>query len=178
MTIRYPSFFMWKALTVNLSTQQQYALEHIVKSRTSRSDHRQRAQMILLFASGVSNNRAAKQVGLGSKQAGCWRKRWLDNQDKLNAIESTENTNLNSVIKALETLFSDLHRSGSKPKFTAEQVAQILTVACEEPQASEYPLSHWTLPSLRREVIKRGIVDNISTSRLHVFLKCRGAETA
>ncbi|PHM22456.1 helix-turn-helix domain-containing protein [Xenorhabdus innexi] len=169
---------MWKAPAVNLSAQQQHALEHIVKSRTGRSDHRQRAQLILLFGSGASNNRAAKQVGLGSKQAGCWRKRWLDNQDKLSAIESTETAGLNSLIKALETLFSDLHRSGSKPKFTAEQVAQILTVACEAPQKSECPLSHWTLPSLRREVIKRGIVDNISISRLHAFLKYRGAETA
>ncbi|RAX07472.1 hypothetical protein CKY02_20895 [Photorhabdus bodei] len=126
---------MWKAPAVNLSPQQQQALEHIVKSRTSRSDHRQRAQLILLFASGVST----KQVGLGSKQAGCWRKRWLDNQDRLKAIESTENMSLNSLIKALESLFSDLHRSGCKPKFSAEQVAQILTVACEDPQESECP---------------------------------------
>ncbi|MDE9495332.1 hypothetical protein KKJ09_17535 [Xenorhabdus bovienii] len=90
----------------------------------------------MLFASGVSNNRAAKKVELGSKQAGCWRKRWLDNRDRLNAIESTERAHSNNLIKALDTLFSDLHRSGSKPKFSAEQVAQILTVACEDLQAS------------------------------------------
>ncbi|MDC9594446.1 helix-turn-helix domain-containing protein, partial [Xenorhabdus sp. IM139775] len=102
------ALFMWKAPAVNLTPQQQHALEHIVKSRTSRSDHRQRAQLILLFASGVSNNRAAKQVGLGSKQAGCWRKRWLANQDRLSAIESTENPHLHSLTKPLEALFSDL----------------------------------------------------------------------
>ncbi|AYA42149.1 helix-turn-helix domain-containing protein [Xenorhabdus nematophila] len=147
---------MWTAPAVNLNAQQKRALEHIVKSRTSRSDHRQRAQLTLLFASGLSDSRAAKEVGLGSKQVGRGRKRWLDNQDRLNAIESTKGMKPGDLLKALEELFSDLYRSGCKPKFSAEQIAQILTVACEAPQTSQQSRSHWTISSLRQEVINRG----------------------
>ncbi|PHM56036.1 hypothetical protein [Xenorhabdus hominickii] len=53
---------MWTAPAVNLNAQQKRALEHIVKSRTSRSDHRQRAQLILLFASGLSSTTAVDIV--------------------------------------------------------------------------------------------------------------------
>ena len=48
----------------------------------------------------------------------------------------------------------------SPGKFTAEQVTQILAVACEPP-ATEIPgrpITHWTHAELRDEVVKRGIV--------------------
>jgi len=52
-----------------------------------------------------------------------------------------------------------------------EQVAQIIAVACENPQACEYPVSHWTTPLLAKEVIKRGIVESISPASVGRFLK-------
>jgi transposase len=162
---------MWKAPVVNLRPRQKEILTQIAKSRTARSDHRQRASLILLCDEGFSNNRAGKKVGLTNWQAGNWRKRWLENQDKLIAIETAENTKPNGLLKGIEVVLSDLPRSGAKPTFTAEQIAQILAVACEDPQDSELPLSHWTLEALKNEVINRAIVPTISTSRLQVFLK-------
>ncbi|MGH9935580.1 MAG: helix-turn-helix domain-containing protein, partial [Blastocatellia bacterium] len=35
-------------------------------------------------------------------------------------------------------------RSGTPPKFTAEQIVQIIAVSCEEPAENERPVSHWT----------------------------------
>lgn len=168
---------MWKAPVVNLNSRQKETLEQLAKSRTARSDHRQRAQLILLFNKGASNTQAAQQVGLKRRQAGTWRLRWLEFQDKLIAIETAQNAKPNALLKGVEEVLSDLPRSGAEPTFSAEQVAQILTVACEDPQDSGLPLSHWTLEALRREVMKRNIVDSISTSRLQVFLKSGRVKT-
>jgi len=135
---------MWKAPLVNLRPRQKAVLECIAKSRTARNDHRQRAQLMLLFAQGLSNRRAGERVGLKSKQAGHWRKRWLAHPDQLIAMERAGDTNRNGLIEGLQKLLSDLPRSGAKPKFSAAQVAQILALACEDPQHSGLPLSHWT----------------------------------
>lgn len=169
---------MWKAPIVNLRPRQKAVLERIAKSRTARSDHRQRAQLMLLFAQGLSNNRAGEQVGLKSKQAGHWRKRWLAHQDQLIAMEQAQDSHRNSLFEGIQALLSDLPRSGAKPKFSAAQVAQILTLACEDPQDSGLPLSHWTLPALQQTLIQRQIVESISTSRLQVFLKSGGLKAA
>ena len=162
---------MWKAPAVNLHPLQKDILEQIAKSRTGRNDHRQRARFILLCDESFSNNQAGQQVGMKSRPAGHWRKRWLSTQDKLVTIEMAQTKHPNGLLKAIESILSDLPRSGAPPTFSAEQVAQILTVACEDPRQSDLPLSHWTLGTLKHEVIKRGIVNSISTSRLQVFLK-------
>jgi len=162
---------MWKAPAVNLRPLQKDILQQIAKSRTGRSDHRQRARLILLCDEGFSNNQAGQQVGMKSRPAGYWRKRWLSTQDKLMAIETAQTKHPKALLEAIEAALSDLPRSGAPPTFSAEQVARILTVACEDPRQSDLPLSHWTLKTLQHEVIKRGIVNTISTSRLQVFLK-------
>ena len=56
----------------------------------------------------------------------------------------------------------DKYRSGAPPTFRAQQVVQIVAIACEEPTASGYPISHWTPQDIAVEAIKRGIVESIS----------------
>lgn len=161
----------WTAPDVNLRPRQKALLENIVTSRTVRSDHRQRAKLILLFDEGFSNTQAGKAVGLKNRQAGTWRSRWLLNQVKLVEVETNGHAKPNSLRNVVEAVLSDLPRPGAPPTFSAEQISKILAVACEVPQQSDIPLSHWSLPALREEVIKRKIVENISTSKLQVFLK-------
>ena len=165
---------MWKAAAVNLTDRQRKGLRQLVKTRTARSDHRQRAQLILRFDEGLSNNQAGQQVGLTGRQAGLWRKRWLSQQEKLMALEN--HAKLNEWLSGIQHLLSDQPRSGRFPKFTAEQIARIITVACEDPQTAGVSRSHWSLSALRDEVIRRGIVESISTSRLQVFLKSGGVK--
>lgn len=117
----------------------------------------------------MSNNQAGQQVGLSGRQAGLWRKRWLSQQEKLLALE--KHAKPNAWLSDIQQLLSDQPRSGRFPKFTAEQIARLITVACEDPQTTGVSRSHWSLSALRAEVIQRGIVENISTSRLPVFLK-------
>lgn len=169
---------MWKAPLLMLNSQQKKLLEQIANSRSHRSDQIQRAQLVLLFHDGYSNIQAGEKVGLKRRQAGKWRARWLDNQDKLLAIETAQDTRPKDLLHGIIETLSDLPRCGASPTFTAEQIAQILTVACEDPIEDGLPFSHWTLSLLQREVIDRGIVDCISISRLQVFLKSGRAETA
>jgi hypothetical protein len=51
-------------------------------------------------------------------------------------------------------------------------------VACESPAASGRPVSHWTPRELAAEVIKRGIIDRISTRSVGRFLKRSGFKAA
>ena len=53
-----------------------------------------------------------------------------------------------------------------------------MAVACEVPQASNRPVSHWTPRELADEVIKRGMVPTISPRRIGRFFKGRGLTTA
>lgn len=169
---------MRKAPDLALSPAQQKVLTQLANSRSQRSDHRQRAQLILLFNDGYSNIQAGKRVGLRRHQARKWRLRWFNQQQKLAALEVDQNDNPKRFIQAIIETISDLPRSGAKPTFTAEQIAQILKVACEDPLEKGLPFSQWSLPLLRREVINRGIVESISVSRLFFFLKSGRAETA
>jgi len=160
---------MWKAPILKLSALQKKLLKQIANSRSQRSDQMQRAKLVLLFHDGYFNIQAGQQVGLKRRQAGNWRFRWLDNQDKLLAIESAPDTSPRDLMQCIIETLGDLPRCGTAPTFTAEQIAQILTVACEDPLESGLPFSHWTLSLLQREVIGIGIVDCISVSRLQYF---------
>ena len=75
------------------------------------------------------------------------------------------------AMQAIRDALRDAPRSGSPGKFTAEQVTQILAVACEPPAQSGRPITHWTHVELRDEVVKRGIVTSISVSQVGCYLR-------
>ncbi len=68
-------------------------------------------------------------------------------------------------------LLTDAPRPGAPGKFTPEQVTMILAVACEPPEKSGRPITHWTAHELADEVVKRGIVVSISTSQVSRYLR-------
>jgi hypothetical protein len=51
-----------------------------------------------------------------------------------------------------------------------------VALACEDPQATQQPFSHWTPTELAREAIQRGIVESISPRSVGRFLKGGGSE--
>jgi hypothetical protein len=77
--------------------------------------------------------------------------------------------------EAIEEVLGDEARPGCSPTFSAEQVCQIIALACETPPA---PLTHWTQEDLAREVVKRGIAEEISARSVRRFLKSGAAQTA
>ncbi|MGH9696520.1 MAG: transposase [Bryobacteraceae bacterium] len=156
------------AAKVIISERQQHLLEEFRKSRTIGKSLVQRATIILLAFSGMFNEDIALRVGLNRIQVGLWRQRWRDAWDGLCAWECTEPHRLR---EAIIDILSDAPRPGAPATFTAEQVSQIVALACEPPKLSGRPIDHWTLRELRDEAIKRKIVTDISASRIGDFLK-------
>ena len=111
----------------------------------------------------------AKELDFNQSTVSKWRLRWSREESKLLACEGEEDGIVYQ--RSIQNILDDAPRPGAPPKFTAEQVCQIISVSCEVPSESDLPFSHWSLPSLAQEVVKHNIVESISTSQLHVFLK-------
>jgi transposase len=157
-----------KAAKIKVSERQWELLQDLSRSRTVAKGIVQRASILVLAFQGLRNEQIAKEVGLIRRQVGLWRRRWRDAWDSLCAWECTEPHRLREAI--LEVL-SDAPRSGCPGKVTAEQVAQILAVACESPKLSGRPINRWTHKELRDEVVKRKIVESISVAQVGRYLK-------
>jgi homeodomain-containing protein len=74
--------------------------------------------------------------------------------------------------QAMEEVLCDRPRSGAPPTFSAEQLCQIVAMACEAPShESGRPVTHWSTIELADEAINRGIVEDISARSVGRFLK-------
>ena len=72
--------------------------------------------------------------------------------------------------RTIEDVLSDAPRSGSPGTHSAEQVTQIIALACEPPSQSGRPIETWTGRELADEAIQRPIVESISTSQVNRYL--------
>lgn len=158
-----------KAAKVTITERQQEILRTICNASTAPSHLRQRASIILLAFDGLRNPDIADEVDLSRRQVGIWRRRWANAWDRLIRIECLQSGA--ALRRAMEQVLSDAPRPGAPGKFTPEQVTQILAVACEPPEKSGRPITHWTAQELADEVIKRGIVPSISPSQVGRYLR-------
>src|SRR3954464_2563963 len=158
-----------KAAKITITERQQEILQNFSRSVTAPSRLRQRASIILLAFDGLRNDAIAARVGLTHRQVGRWRRRWADAWNRLLDIECCESRA--DLRRAIDAILSDEPRPGAPGKFTPEQVAQILAVACEPPEKSGRPITHWTLQELVDEVIERGIVPSISPAQVSRYLR-------
>jgi len=161
-----------KAKTIILTDLQRALLEQILRREKSTQQQVRRTQVILAAAEDSANKHIAKQLHLTLKTVRLWRRRWLQVSPAMHTAEK------NGDHKQLEQLifdaFADEARSGKPADFTPEQICQIVAIACEQPEDSERPISHWTARELADEAIKRCIVTNISPRSAGRFLKrCR-----
>jgi DDE superfamily endonuclease len=157
-----------KAAKIMFTEKQQAILQQIASAATATVQHAQRAKVILEAFAGKLNGDIAIQVGLDRVQVGMWRRRWADSFDALVAIECRE-TNA-TLMRTIQQVLSDAPRCGAPCTFTAEQVTQILAVACEPPENSARPINCWT-HRVKEEVILRGIVPSISHSQVGSYLQ-------
>lgn len=157
------------AAKVVISERQQEVLQSMVWSRSCPQGLAHRAEIILLAFSGLKNEVIAARLGCERHGVGTWRRRWRKFFPRLIVIECTEPPP--ALRAAIAEVLGDLPRAGCGGKFTAEQIAQILAVACEPPDQSGRPVTHWTPRELTDEVIQRGIVASISVRQVGRFLK-------
>jgi transposase len=156
------------AAKILVSERQHTLLTEFSKSRTAGQSLSQRATIILLGFQGLLNEQIALRVGLNRQQVGVWRRRWRDAWEALCVWECTQPHRLR---EAVLDILADAPRPGAPATFTAEQVSQIVALACEPPKLSGRPIDHWTLRELRDEAIQRGIVGEISVSQVGRFLQ-------
>jgi putative transposase len=157
------------ATPIDLSTRQQELLERICRRRTSPQQQVRRAKLILGAASGASNKEIAQSLGFDRNTVRLWRGRWAEAASELAEIEGQAEDK--ELLAAIEAVLCDAYRSGTPPKFSAEQVVQIIALACEAPSDSKRPVSHWTPKELAAEAANRKIVKSISPQSVERFLK-------
>lgn len=157
-----------KAAKVRITERQKVVLEELSRSRSESKMIAQRAAIVLQAFDGCLNEDISVTVGLERKQVGVWRRRWQEAWESLTCLECREPRRLREAIR--DTL-RDAPRPGGPATFTAEQIAQILAVACEPPEKSGRPITHWTHRELRDEVLKRSIVESISLSHIGYLLR-------
>ena len=159
-----------KAARIEVTERQYELLEKIVASRTASVRLVQRAKIVLLAFKRLNNEEIGELVELNPQQVSVWRKRWRDDWQRLLSVECTES--LGELKKQIEQLFADRPRSGKASRFSTEQQAAIVSIACENPDAeSQRPISRFTAREVADEAIKRGVVESISVSHVRTFLK-------
>jgi putative transposase len=162
-----------QAPSVILSTHLRNILERLERSRTLPLWLIERIRFVLMSADGKLCVEQAVRAGVDAQRARRWRKRWVEGAGRVHrAVEGGADER--TIEKLVWEVLSDNYRSGVPAKFTAEQIAAIIALACEEPSAHGLPVSHWTPEELARKAAEHEIVSNISPRQVGRFLKSGG----
>ena len=157
---------------VRLSAGQEAILERLARRATSPQRLVRRVTIILAAAAGWNNDQIARQYGLAREMVQTWRRRWLAAAPRLAAAEAGGSTAA-ELTQQIVAVLADEPRAGVPPTFSAEQICQILALACEPPAASGRPVTHWTPVELADEAVQRGLVPRISARTVGRFLHRR-----
>lgn len=148
-----------KPPAVELMAEEQEGLTALIRRHTTPQQVALRARIILAAAAGQNNTQIARHLGIHAETARLWRMRWLGMQ-----AASLEDL-------PLEERFTDTPRPGAPARITAEQVCQVVALACETPAKAGRPISQWSSRELAEEITARGIIDAISPRHAARLLK-------
>lgn len=147
-----------KAVPIELSFAHERELTALVRAHSTPQKLAERARIILLAASGLGVDETARKLGVWRKTASTWRRRWRDAD----------------VTASVAMRLSDAPRCGAPATFTPEVICKIVALSCEDPEALDVPISHWSQSELARQAVRRGIVERISHGSVGRFLKRSG----
>ena len=148
-----------KAQVVKLSEIERQGLEKLIKRHQVGQQTALRARIVLAAAGGETNEGIAQENKVSSETVRLWRNRWVKLQD----------ISLDDL--SLEDRLQDAPRPGAPAQITADQRCRIEALACEKPEESERPITHWTAREIAEEVMKRKIVESISPRHAARLLK-------
>jgi putative transposase len=157
-----------EAAKITLSDKEREILTKINTGTHTAMNLIKRSGIILLAEKGESNNRIEKVLQIHGETVTQWRNRYAQAHEELVRVEKEEPRKFRA---AIEKTLSDAPRPGTPPTFTDEQVACIIALACEKPEQLDLPFSHWTPTLLREEIIKSGVVKDISAMHVSRLLK-------
>jgi len=130
-----------KATEVNLSEQEQTALEQLVRRHNIGQQIALRGRIILAAGKGQTNSAIAREFKISINTAQRWRNRFVKAQ-KISYDDLS-----------LEDRLQDGPRPGAPTRITADQRCKIESLACETPENSERPISQWTAREIADEVL-------------------------
>jgi len=148
-----------KAQVVKLSEAEQQGLEKLIKRHQVGQQIALRARIVLAAASQQKNKEIVQTYNVTLDTVRLWRNRWVKLQD----------ISLDDL--SLEDRLQDAPRPGAPARITADQRCQIEALACEKPEKSGRPITHWTAREMADELKKRQIVANISPRHAARLLK-------
>lgn len=148
-----------KPTPIQLSDPERQGLEKLVKAHKTRQRIALRSRIILAAAEAKNNSQIAREFQVTLDTVRLWRHRFLTLQPI--ALEDL------SVEERLE----DLPRPGAPARISPDQQARIQELACEKPEESRRPITHWTNREIAAEIRQRGIVEHISARHAARLLK-------
>ena len=155
------------AQSISVTPAQQCVLEQLVRRHTSPHALVRRAQIILAAASDAHNESIARRLGCTRKTVRTWRARWAEAAPHLTATEQQPE----DLRAQIALVLADAPRPGAPDTFSAEQIVQIIAIACTPPADAQRPTTHWSPRELADEAVKRQIVTAISPRSVERFLK-------
>jgi hypothetical protein len=151
-----------------LTEIQRELFEYWIRCSTSPQWLVNRCRIILGLDAGKAKYQVAREQRKNIKTVRNWSKRWCRVNKELSSLEGK--TDMKVYRKRIIIALSDATRPGRPIIFTAEQVTQIIALACEVKDGSDEPVSHWTWSGIAGEVVSRGIAESISSSSIGRFL--------
>ena len=148
-----------KAKEVILSEEEQTSLEQLVRRHNVGQQIALRARIILAAGQGRTSSAISREQKVSINTAQRWRNRFA----KAKTISYDD--------LSLADRLQDGPRSGAPARISADQRCKIEALACEKPENSERPISQWTAREIAEEVMKRKIVESISSRHAARLLK-------
>ncbi len=161
-------------LPLTISPSQRAILDRWLRQHSAPQALVRRSQIVLAAAAGVANEQIAQQFDCSPKTVRRWRARWAAAEPDLAAVDADESALRTLIAEVL----ADAPRPGAPPTFSAEQVVQIIALACTPPADSGRPVDAWTPRELADEAEKRQIVPAISARSVGRFLKTSRSQAA
>ena len=155
-----------KALVINVSEEAITGLTKLIKAHQTGQQIVLRARIILSAGQGQSNAQIARALSVQVDMVRRWRQRW----QLLEPIPLSE--------LSVEERLEDLPRPGAPARITADQRCQIEALACEQPEKSGRPITHWSQREIADELIQRQIVETISPRHAGRLLKRGRSQTS
>jgi putative transposase len=153
---------------------QQTVLERLLRQHTCPQALLRRGKIVLEAAAGQRNEQIARQLNCSPTTVRLWRSRWAEAQAQLLAVEADQR----ELHSAIVSVLADEERPGAPDTFTAEQIVQIVALACTPPADTGRPINAWTPRELADEAVKGKIVSSISARSVGRFLKASRSQTA
>ena len=164
-----------RSVAITLTARQREILEGVSRTKKATQQLVERCRVVLLSAAGRYNDAQAVSLGVDRQLVRRWRHRWARGMEALGVAETAGATKAD-LEQRIVGLLTDGARRGAPAKFSAEQIAGLIALACEPPADSGLPVSHWTPTELAREAVLRGLVESISPRQVDRFLALRNCD--